>query len=137
MKTLLLPLLLILALGACEDVQKDYVTTVESCITDTCYKTTKIVTHYNSSNNGAVGGGLLGGTAGWLIIGGPIGIVAGAITGAAVGSNPKATSWNETIIEDHCLYTIKCINNYSFKSDRPFSQGTRIDTRINNNYNKY
>ncbi len=128
MKNLIIGLILLI-LQSCDSTPNPNYSKIANITTDTCWNTTKVVTHYNTSNNGAVGGGLLGGTAGWLLIGGPIGVIGGAIVGGTIGSNPKATSWTENVVENHCIYTVTLENTIKLKFNEYYSPGTEVDLR--------
>lgn len=132
--TSLLTMLAILILASsCK--QPSWQSSVTSVTCDTSWTTTAVITHTESSNNGAAGGGVLGGTAGWLLVGGPIGVIGGAIAGAAVGSNPKLTTWQESVTTSHGIYKITCQNGTYFRKQYdngcPIGVGCLIDTRIN------
>lgn len=107
-----------------------YMSKISSVILDSTWVTTTQVVHYDSKNSGAATGGVVGGTLGWVLVGGPIGIIGGALVGAAVNNHPETVSWVETVKETHCLYTITCENGATFKTtSSTYFVGELQDTR--------
>lgn len=81
----------------------------------------KSITYYDStrvyhSETKAAEGAALGGLGGWLLIGGPVGLIGGSILGGAVGHDTQ-TGYYTWTRHYHTYYMVKCSDGYEFKTN--------------------
>ena len=96
-----------------------------------CWNTVRIVTHYETSNSGAVGGAIIGGLGGYLLSSeknSTLGTIGGAVVGGIAGNSPFSESWTDTLVTRHCVYKVYCKNNHIFNTEVRYSVGDKVDT---------
>lgn len=80
---------------------------------------TVVQPHHTSGNKGT--GAVVGGTAGYLLIGGPIGLLGGALVGSSVSSGSSTVYYSEIIKVEHNGYLINTYEGVSFRIDQSCS----------------